>query len=251
MFLACLAGSGFLVAQSPAPQPGSSVHNDALPVYIEEFFLSEAVRSEERGELQATVDSRFFRGQGSAYDGKAADLTLEYGITRRLQASLEMPYGIGATPFSETPVSWSVVSPGVLYQFILSNHPFALSAAFNASIPVNDRAEASYEPELMIAKGFGKLQIHTSLAPEFSEDESSLAYNVAAVRPLSRHWIPTLEFNGARSGGGNSLYLTPGLYTHLPHRLEVGAAIPAGLGGRSNPAGFIFKMTWEVGGDDD
>ena len=41
--------------QVPSAKPAPAAQN-VLPVYIEEFFLSEAVRSEEHGELQLTLD---------------------------------------------------------------------------------------------------------------------------------------------------------------------------------------------------
>lgn len=224
---------------------------DVLPVYIEEFFLSEAVRSEERGELQFTLSGISSRGQGSAADGKSANLDIEYGITGRLQLGIETPYGIQSTATSELPVSWSTVSTSLLYQFIRSNHPFALSGAFGVNLPATSRGSLSYEPELLAAKGFGKLQVHGSFIPEFGDGETSLAYNVAAVRPVAHHLLPTLEFNGRRNSGINSFYFTPGIYKHFPHRFEAGVAVPAGAGSHSSPVGVVVKMTWEFGGDDD
>ena len=219
--------------QAPGAKPASTAQ-DVLPVYIEEFFLSEAVRSEEHGELQWTVDSMAFRGKGSAADGQSAELDIEYGITRRLQAGMETPYGIQSTAASELPVSWST-----------------LSAAMGVNLPSTARGSTSYEPEVMAAKGFGKLQIHTSFIPELGGDDKSLEYNVASLRPFAHHLIPTLEFNGRRNSGVNSFYVTPGIYKHLPHRLEIGAAVPAGLRRFSSPVGVVVKMTWEIGGDDD
>ena len=241
--------------QSPTPQSASglpppvSAHGP-LPVYIEEFFLSEAVRSEEDGELQFTIGTAAFRGRGSSLDGDSADLDIEYGLTDRLQLGFEVPYGINSTPTSEIPTSWSAADMSILYQFISGNHPFALSAALGVNAPLTNRGDLSYEPELMIAKAFGRLQIHSNVSPELGDD-TSLAYNVAAVRPLSHHWISTLEFNGRRDSAENSFYVTPGIYKHLPHRLEAGIGVPLGVGQHSNPTGVIFKMTWEIGGDKD
>jgi hypothetical protein len=31
----------------------------------------------------------------------------------------------------------------------------------------------------------------------------------------------------------------------------MGMAMPAGIGRASSPVGVVFKMTWEIGGDDD
>ncbi|MGB9407337.1 MAG: hypothetical protein WCA89_07355 [Terracidiphilus sp.] len=244
------------MGQAPGAKPAPTAKTapkaqDILPVYIEEFFLSEAVRSEEHGELQWTIDGMASRGKGSAADGKSAELDIEYGITRRLQLGMETPYGIQSTITSEIPVSWSTLNASLLYQFIRSNHPFALSGAMGVNLPLTSRGSVSYEPEVMAAKGFGKLQIHTSFIPELSGDDKSLEYNVAALRPFAHHLIPTLEFNGRRFSGVNSFYLTTGIYKHLPHRLEIGAAVPAGLSRFSSPVGVIVKMTWEMGGDDD
>jgi len=238
------------MGQAPNAKPAPTAQ-DVLPVYIEEFFLSEAVRSEEHGELQLTVNGMASLGRGSAADGKSAGLDIEYGVTRRLQFGMELPYGIQSTASSELPVSWSTLNASLLYQFIRSNHPFALSASMGVNLPVTSRGGISYEPELMAAKGFGKLQIHASVIPELSEDDKSLEYNVAALRPIAHHLIPTLEFNGRRNSGVNSFYVTPGIYKHLPHRLEMGVGVPMGAGSHSSPIGVVIKVTWEIGGDDD
>ncbi|MGD0681717.1 MAG: hypothetical protein ABR990_06670 [Terracidiphilus sp.] len=238
------------VGQTLSAKPAQT-GQDVLPVYIEEFFLSEAVRSEEHGELQFTIDTITSRGKGSAADGKSADLDIEYGITKRLQLGMEVPYGIQSTASSELPVSWSSLNASLLYQFIRSNHPFALSGSMGVNVPLTSRGEFGFEPELLIAKAFGKLQIHTSVIPELSDDDKSLEYNVAAVRPLAHHLIPTLEFNGRRNKGLNSFYVTPGMYKHLPRRMEIGMGVPVGVNSQSSPIGVVVKMTLEFGGDDD
>jgi hypothetical protein len=238
------------VGQTHSTKPTQTRQN-VLPVYIEEFFLSEAVRSEEHGELQFTVDEMAFRGRGSAADGKSAGLDIEYGITRRLQLGMEVPYGIQSTASSELPVSWSTVNASLLYQFICSNHPFALSGALGVNAPLTSRGEIGFEPALLIAKAFGKLQIHASVIPELSDDDKSLEYNVAAVRPFAHHLIPTLEFNGRRNKGLNSFYVTPGMYKHLPRRMEIGMGVPVGVNSQSSPIGVVVKITMEFGGDDD
>ena len=256
--LICLFTGATVVAtaQNPAPQPDNGLPpavtaNGPLPEYIEEFFLSEAVRSEQRTELQLTVDSAAFRGRGHSMDGDSADLDIEYGLTDRLQLGFEAPYGIQSTQTSEIPASWSTADISILYQFIRGNHPFALSGAMGVEAPLTGRGDLSYEPELLIAKAFGRLQIHTSFIPELVGDETSLEYNVAADRAIPHHWIPTLEFNGRRDAGVNSFYVTPGIYKHLPHRFEAGIGAPLGAGQHSNPIGIIFKVTWEIGGDKD
>jgi hypothetical protein len=231
-----------------APAPGART---AMPEYIEDFFLSEAVRSEDRNEMQITLAAFASRRNGSAADGSSVALDLEYGITNRLQLALELPYGIRASETSELPPRWSAMSVGVLYQFIRSDRPFALSAGATAGVPLNTQGDASFDPLLLMAKTFGVTQVHFSVEPEIGAEESSLAYNLAAVRPWPHHLYPTLEFNGRRNGGVNSFYGTPGLYRRLPHRLEVGLGVPVGMGTHSSRIGAAFNMTLEIGGDED
>jgi hypothetical protein len=247
----CLLGGSqsTSVCQTPTTK-AAQISQDALPEYIQEFFMSEAVRSQEQGEVQLTAQGMGFRNHKNAADGESAGLSFEYGITRRFQLSMELPYGIQSTAASELPIAWSTMSASFLYQFIRSNHPFALSAAMGMNLPLTSRGATSLEPELLAAKQFGTLQIHASFIPELSKDDKSLAYNVAAVRPFAHDLRWTLEFSGRRNAGVNSFYVTPGTYKHLPHRLEIGAGVPIGASSRSSPIGIVVKMTWEFGGDD-
>ncbi len=139
----------------------------------------------------------------------------------------------------------------VVYQFIRSNRPFALSCGVGVNLRSADGAETSFEPEVLVAKAVGKAQIHASLIPEVGEDGKGLAYNLAALPPVPKHWIPTFEFNGRRSDGVNTFYATPGIYKHLPHRMEAGVGVPLGISRLSSRIGVMFKMTFEFWDKDD
>lgn len=213
-----------------------------MPTYIEEFFHSEAVRSEEKGELQSTLDAESFRKNGSD-----AGLDFEYGVTDRLQINTELPYGIRSAGQSEVPLSWSSVNVGTVYQFIRSSHPFALSAGLGANIPTTTRGEFAWEPEILAAKQFGPMQLHASFMADLANGSREYEYNLATVVNLHSTWFPTVEFNARRTDTGSNLfYFTPGIYRHLRHRIEAGVAISAG-----NYFGAVGKITWEVGGDKD
>jgi hypothetical protein len=85
----------------------------------------------------------------------------------------------------------------------------------------------------------------------YSFARASLQYNLASVYPVRKRWFPTLEFNGRRLDAKNAFYLTPGLYRHFSHRLEIGMGVPTGVGGVAGRIGVVGKMTWEIGGDKD
>jgi hypothetical protein len=212
-----------------------------MPNFIEEFFLAEAVRSEARGELQSTLGAEAFR-----HNGSDAYLEFEYGITNRLQLSTELPYGLAATPTSLEPTNFSSIGLGGQYQIIRSSQPFALSVGLSAGVPVTARADFDWEPEVLVAKQFHSTQLHASFIADLGEDGHAYTYNLASVTNLHNNWLPTLEFSARQLPVGNQFYIAPGIYRHLPHRLEAGVAAATG-----SHLGALFKVTWEVGGDDD
>lgn len=222
-----------------AQQPANHL---PMSTWIEEFFRSEAVRSEDKGELQSTLEAEGFRKNGAD-----AELDFEYGVSDRLQLNAELPFGILSAAQSEVPPSWSSVNVGIVYQFVRSTHPFALSAGLGASLATSRRGEFAWEPEVLAAKQLGPMQLHASFLADLAKDSREYEYNLASVTNLHSGWFPTLEFNARRTDTGTNLfYLTPGIYRHFPHRIEAGVALSAG-----SYFGVVGKVTWEVGGDKD
>jgi hypothetical protein len=221
---------------------GANRSKHPLPEYVQEFFLSDAVRCQEKGEWQLTggVDSR-------QRIGTSGLLKTQYGLTNRLQLGVELPYGLTEEETDEPQSRWSTASLGVEYQILRSNQPFALSAGIAIGVPVRSHGEVEYEPTLVIAKGFRKLQIHASFVADIEEEKPSFQYNVASVYSVRRHWFPTFEFNGRSLHGDAAFYLTPGMYRHLPHHLEIGAGVPLGVGGVAGRLGIVGKATLELG----
>jgi hypothetical protein len=230
--------------QSPNPSSGKP-NSSVMPTYIEEFFLSEAVRNQDKGDLQMTfgVDSRDHLGSNAV-------LQLEYGLTDRLQVSSEVPYGITAEHYAEVPEGWSSATVGVQYQLV-QRRTFTLTAGMGVSFPFNSKSESSWEPSMLVARSFGRLQLHGSVIGEFENGSKSFAYNIASVYPVRRHWFPTLEWNGRRLLGRNAFYATPGVYRHYGRGLEIGVGVPVGIGGVASSGGIVVKITWEFKEDRD
>ena len=114
---------------------GTGNTRTAMPEYIQEFFLSDAVRCQEKGEMQFTV----------ATQSKHA---------------VEIPYGIVAQRDQEEIVpGWSSVNVGFLYQLIRSDRPFALSAGMAIDLPLHAQGDLGYEPAILFARSFRKLQV--------------------------------------------------------------------------------------------
>jgi hypothetical protein len=217
-----------------------------MPEYIQEFFLSDAVRSQEKGELQITVGTDSRKRMGSN-----AVMEIEFGLMDRLHISLEAPYEITAgREAAENLPGWNSIGVGTLYQIIRSDRPFSLSAGVMFEVPVRPGHELGIQPMILLAKAFRQLQIHTSALSDVREPHGEFEYNVGSVYPIRQRWFPTFEFNGRRENALNSFYLTPGLYRHLRHRVEMGIGMPVGAGGVAGRVGVVVKMTWEFGGDE-
>jgi len=223
---------------------GNGNIHTAMPEYIQEFFLSDTVRCQEKGEIQFTTAT-----QSRHSVGTSAELHVEYGITDRLQFAIETPFGIVAQPDQEEIApGWSSVNVGFLYQLIRSDRPLALSAGVAIDIPLHAQGELGYEPAILFARSFHKLQVHGSVISQIERSESTFAYNLAAVFPIKHGWFPTLEFNG-RHRETSAFYLTPGLYHKLRRRSEIGIGIPLGVRGIPNSLGVVLKTNWEFGGE--
>jgi hypothetical protein len=214
-----------------------------LPEHIQEFFLSDAVRCQEKGELQITsgVDSR-------QQLGTSAWLKMEYGITNRLQIGFVLPYGATEEEKAEGHTTWSTAGLGLEYQVIRGESPFALSVGMTFGVPVKSGREVEYEPTILVSKTFRRAQLHASFVADIEKSDPAFQYNLASVYPVQRRWFPTLEFNGRRLNGKNASYVTPGLYRRLKQRIELGVGSPVGFG-NAGRAGIVGKVNWEIGGD--
>jgi len=224
--------------------PGGKQSRPPLPEYVEEFFLSDAVRSQDKGELQLLVgvDSRQNIGTNTA-------LKVEYGITKRLQLGCDLPYGRTEEEDSESSSRWSTAHQKDKYQIIRSDSPFALSVGMAFGVPVKSGAEVEYQPMILAAKTFRRAQVHASFIADIEQEKPSFQYNLASVYPIRRRWFPTLEFNGRHLRGRGASYLTPGLYRRFENRFEFGIGLPLGVAGAAGAAGIVGKVSWEIGGD--
>jgi hypothetical protein len=242
VLLLSLCPSSIALCQDNAGTHGGKKSRPPLPESVQEFFLSDAVRNQDKGELQLSAGVDFRRHI------HAVSLKMEYGVTRRLQFNFELPYGKTEEENSESSSRWSTLSVGVQYQLIRSESPFALSAGMAFGFPVRKGGEVEYQPAILAARSFRKAQVHASFGADLEGEESSYQYNLAAVYPVQHRWFPTLEFNGRYVHHRDAFYLTPGLYRRFEHDFEVGAGIPLGLGGAAGAVGIAGKISWSFGG---
>jgi hypothetical protein len=221
--------------------------NQVMPEYVQEFFMSEAVRCQEKGEVQLTLVTNSLET-----GGPVAAIQTEYGLTDRLQLSVEAPYGMKLNvQRARDPSQWGPIDVGILYAFIRKDHPFAMSAGMIIEVPVTSNENLGYEPVFLVAKTFRQLQVHASVLSEIEEMQPSFEYNLASVYPVKPHWFPTFEVNGRRRDSKNTVYITPGMYRDYRKRIEIGIGLAFGVAGPAAATGVIAKVNWEFGGRDE
>ena len=144
-----------------------------LPEYVQEFFLADAVRSQEKGELQVTFGFDFRHGSGTN-----AFMKSEFGVTDRLQLSAEVPYGEGDEDIPASSPTWSTPKVGVQYQIIHGQVPFSLTAGIHTEL---SSREIEWEPSIIAARAVGKMQLHASVSANIRAAKPSFESTLASV----------------------------------------------------------------------
>lgn len=228
-----------------------SVSAQTMPsdVLIEEFFISERVNVEPKGETQVTF-AFDYRKPNTYY----APLIVEYGITDRLQVEAQLPIKsrVSAASPSNVGADRGDFSFGLLYAFAPSIRKGALTAGVEIEIPKDkeniagevEREGVRVAPTVIFGKQIGKGQIQTGASFAFGK-RHEFSYGLAGVYPW-RRWRGTLEFNGSIESEQQPFFITPGAIRKFGEHLELGVAVPFGVSGRAPRSGFIFKITAEL-----
>lgn len=200
--------------------------NAEMEEFLQEFFRSETVFAQDRKEIQFTLIPQFTRTDNNHL---TIPLSVEYGITNRLQVEIEVPYLISSISKQQTLRGVGNTEVGLLYNVIRNNRIVSLSVGVEKSLqttgeklrPYND--EPSWEAFTVIARQFGILQMHSNIAAEFSDDEASFHYGIATVFSIGR-CRPTFELNSQKEEE-RIFYFTPGLLLSLPSGIEFGVSV--------------------------
>lgn len=217
---------------------------------IQQFFISKIVFPQEKGEWEITIIPALRKSD------VAKDLELgwkvEYGASDKLELELEMSY-LWLNPAGLShPRGLGNVELGVLYNFVPLDRPVGVSVSSEVELPAGGKNvtddEVEWETLLILAKSFGRAQVHFNVGVGLAEDHHKFIYNVASVIPLDQSFALTLEVNGIELIEEHEPYLTPGLYFRAFDEeplFELGVGFPIALSGDSTPWGIIGKLTLE------
>lgn len=217
---------------------------------IQQFFISKIVFPQEKGEWEITMIPALRKSD------VAKDLEfgwkVEYGLSDQLELELEMSY-LWLKPVGLThPDGLGNVELGVLYNFVSLDRPVAVSVSTEVELPAGGEDvsddEVEWQTFLILAKSFGRAQVHLNVGVDLSKDHHQFIYNVASVVPLNQSFALTLEVNGIELIEDHEPYLTPGLYFRPSGEeplFELGVGVPIALNGDSTPWGVIGKLIME------
>jgi hypothetical protein len=214
--------------------------------YIQEFFMGETVFPQEKKELQFTLMPVFIK---SEFDQFSIPLAVEYGITDRLQAEIEVPYLMSAISERRSVHGIGNTAVGVLYNIVKRNRPFSLSVGVEKSFETSGKqihaygTETSWEAFTVVGRQFGSTQLHANLASEFSEGEIVMNYGVASVFNFGR-CSATFEVNSNKDEK-RTYHLAPGLILSRPNGFEFGMAIMKSIRSAYGDWGFVAMATYE------
>ncbi|HET7229481.1 MAG TPA: hypothetical protein VFJ16_05730 [Longimicrobium sp.] len=221
-----LAVSAVVAARAPLAAQGSPSERE-LPQLAQELFAAETVYPQERGEVQLTA----FTPVGEAEHPRILG---EYGITDRLQASLVTP-ALGSGDEGEEN-AWEA---GVLYALLPTASPIAVSVEMEVSLA--DGQAPQWEPAVIAARDFGRVQLHGSVRTELSDAGDEVSGALAALVDAGR-LTPTLEAVWAASGDD---LLVPGLFVHPMHDVEAAIGVPVCLTCQQTRGGVRLMFTVE------
>ena len=215
-----------------SPALTNAQKSGAIPELLQEFFLSETVFPQQKNELQLTARPTFWKNKNLSY--LQIPVWLEYGFTNRFQVELTVPVRImfprGQKPVADT----RTLEAGLLYNIVNRNKPFALSAGLDIEwATAKDEEEIgevksriAWEPIIIIARQFGRTQVHANLGAELIGNEAEFPYGLATATSLG-HWIITMEITGEMHDN-KTIFLSPGLIWKGIDDFELGAGVSKG-----------------------
>ncbi len=220
--------------------------------FIQELFLSELAFPQEHGELQIGAAAVHF--DDSEIDSTQVSVVLEYGITDRFQAAIEIPYlflnahGDGATEIRDNPQGLGDVRIGALFN-VVNRDDHVISIALEVSMTNGNEGDGlgeehtEWEPSVLYATQAGSAQVYASAGFENTSEESAFTYSAAIAYPLNR-FISILELSGSSGGEETTAHIVPGAVWRLPREMELGLGVPIGINDEAEDWGII--LNWNV-----
>jgi hypothetical protein len=212
---------------------------------IQEFPLAEHLRTQEKSEFQVTMGSSYVAGKEETTS--ELRLQMEYGITYRWQAAMEIPY----VRLSSAGGDWSGISDAEasLKYAILRTRRVSLAAAMAVAMEKSledgdPRRLTRFEPSGFIATHLRNAYLQMHVSPSWG-DGSEVECTLSAAYPWDL-WRGTFEVRRTMAADDAGTLVVPGLVRQF-RGTEFAVGAPVGISGPTT-WGLMVKLTHEFRG---
>src|SRR6266446_5498392 len=197
---------------------------ERMPVVPEQLAFTRSIDVQDEDEFQTSLSAGHLRLPHERSTTVQAEV--EYGVTDRVQAIVELPYGV-RDPAGESSVNGlEDLEIGFRYALLdFRTRPLALDVGLTLGLPTGSRRRS----------GIGGR----------AEAEDGLEYDVALLYPW-REWFLTFEGAGETAASETAYYAVPELVWKPGKHLELLVAVPVGLTGAAADYGVIAGITVEI-----
>lgn len=214
----------------------------------ETLFLMDTAFVQERGRFQASLQGSFLTSP--AERSGQTGVEIEYGITDRLQAALELPLAWNDSEEEEGNASGlGDIEAGLLWRVTEAGAPITFSLGAEVAFPTGDEdqelgeGEFVFGPAASVAARLGRVVLHGSAGFEISDEDESPFFGLAAELPVDDFSLITeLTWEGDRDA---EVYLTPGVSWRFAEDWAAGVGTPIGLTDDSREWGLAAFITLE------
>src|SRR6266571_3986140 len=227
---------------------------ERMPVLPEELAITRSIDVQDEDEFQTSLSARHLRLPHERSTTVRAEL--EYGVTDRVQATVELPYGV-RDPAGEPSVNGlGDLELGFRYALLdFRTRPLALDVGLTLGLPTGSwrktlgAGDVSLEPNFTLSRWLGRMNGQLSFSWRRSRiggrAKDELEYDVALLYPW-REWFLTFEGAGDTQASQTAYYAVPELVWKPAEHLELLVAVPVGLTGAAADYGVIAGITVEI-----
>lgn len=228
---------------------------------VDQLFMGRTVHTQEQGTAEISLGVSHERMGSNMSDRRFNEVKAraEVGVTDRLQLQAELPYQIDDRPGTfDAQENVGNIEVGAMYSLLRGDDPISLSAGLDVAIPVGRQASLPssdmrssdmtvWKPNMIVARDFGPVQVHTNLEAQLSEETRGFNYDIGTVYSTGSPIAPSLELNARTMESATpQFYATPGLTYSFSDRAKVGLGVPIGLNDQSADAAVVGQFSLQL-----
>src|SRR5881296_932334 len=208
---------------------------EPMPVLPEQLAITRSIDVQDEDEFQTSLSAGHLRLPHERSTTVRAEF--EYGVTDRVQAIVELPYGVRDLAGESSVNGLEDLELGFRYALLdFRTRPLALDVGLTLGLPTGSRrnrlgaGDVSFGPNFTLSRWLGRMNGQLS----FSWRRSGIGGRAAADDDVAllypwREWFLTFEGAGETEASATAYYAVPELVWKPGKHLELLVAVPVGL----------------------